>query len=426
MMEKNKNFYESIGYEPYQEVRVFFDKYWKAFFAQDYAQTQRLLEKYKHHNCYVGVNPRLDNTGMSSKHVAYRRMMIFDLEDSKRKPPLSDKDYRNRLSKALGELKDFVSRVTNGALVTFVVTSGRGLHVYYRLKPLDKKYQPQYLVFYSQLVNAINRRIAKYGIKADPPVKDLPRLFGAPGTKNIKYDEDSAMRKIIFYEDNTYDLEVLMRSYMDKTPEYKELPRRKMNMRTLMGKPEFLIFKYKPRKGTGINNRLRLALKLLMREARFTYEETEFIARKIHSFGFDYKPMYLGDMYPHLTYSKEIIRNYCKDNYEWFFEVGFPFPYPNKGDYRPEKTESLKIFDFEKRPLNTWEDVVQYAVDFNKATEKAYDTYSIFYVAALEYNIKKNCSQRLWKLILAGNLIHDVKYKVMMPKIQENLDEYII
>jgi hypothetical protein len=409
----NKTFFESIGYEPYQEIRVMMGDYWKSFYPKNYIETSKIIEKYKRFNCYVGINPR-KNKGQKSEDVMFRRMMVFDLEMMKKKPVLSDPDYQDRLKTGISIVKEKVYEIM-GCEVTWIVSSGRGIHLYYRLERLDNSHQDTYVFIYNRLVSSINRRLKTLGLKVDPPVKDLPRIFGCPGTRNTKYDEPSAIRNILHHNDVTTDINGLIEKVEKKIRQKEsEIQTRKLSLKGLRKRPEYQIFQYKPL--NGVNNRLRFPLKLLMREAGFSEQDTEKISCEIRDMGFSHKPMYLGLKYPNIRYSKKIIQNYCIDNYRWCVDVGFPYPYKEK-DKKCLFSESDDKKDFPKRNISSWEDTINFVIEFNKATMERFDSDILFFTKSLEEHLKICCEERLWKFIDESNLFQEIKYRIENQKI---------
>jgi hypothetical protein len=421
-----KEFYEMIGYEPYQEIRIKIDDRWQSFYPKNFVETSLVLKKYSKHNCYVGVNPR-KTKGKKGDDVTHRRMMVFDIEGEKEKLPLSDAAYQERLEKGVEMVKKTVYELM-AIEVSYIISSGRGIHMYYCLEPLPTKHQDTYVFIYNFLIRKINKALQEYEVKADPPVKDLPRIFGCPGTRNTKYEETTAMRQILYESDVINDIEKFVEDVEKKRT--KRLPklktRKKITIKSLMVKPEFQVFRYKPKKGTGINNRLRFALKLLMREYQFSPQECEEVSNiLLRRYGVLKKPMFLGNKYAYINWSPKIIQNYCLEHYDWCVDVGFKYPYL-KTRFNRDYEESKEEKEFEIRTLDNWRSVKQYAIAFNQETMDDLGYKIIFYTSSLKIYLEKCCNEKLWKFIESSNLIEEIKYLVSDVREIDDVKEFMV
>ena len=427
-MNKYQKFYEKIvGYEPYQEIRVRVGDNWHSYYPRNFEETKTILTKFgKKYNCYVGVNPR-KSKGQSGDDVAYRGVMVFDIERLDDKPPLSDEKYIEDLNNGINIVRKLVSKFVGGD-VSCVVRSGRGIHLYYKLIKVNTDYQAEYIIFYNHITRLINKELEPLNLKADPPVKDLPRVFGCPGTQNTKYDEFSAFRSIMSYEDNVSNIQ----KQLDKAREkYKNksmtIKKRRRTLDFIRKSPEYQIFKHKPLKGTGINNYLRLALKLLMRECDLTREETEIISYELKEMGFPRKDMFMGNAYPELRYSKALIQKWCWNNWEWCVDVKFKFPY-----FKVDTIDSTRIeynnvdippFHYDKQ-VRSYEDFMSFIRKYNQQT---YDKdRGIFYFKGMKHHLENNCSWKFWEFVenYGDNLLFMYRNYIVSPK-DEIEDEFL-
>lgn len=433
MVDKLKEFYTSIGYTPYQELRIFLNDGRKhSVYPTTFEETLKYLEQYKEHNVYVGVNPR-KTKGQSEEDVAYRRFMVFDLENVGKKPPLTDEDYKKRLERAITYIRRVVKEKCKGEL-TFIVSSGRGIHLYFMLVPLEPKYQDDYLEFYESIIERVNASMRKIQIKADPPVKDLPRIFGAPGTMNVKYkNEPSAIREIRFFENKKVELlNVLIpiREKRVKVLKTLEITRKKNPLKIVRKMPEYQMFKNKIRmpENSYINNRIRLNIRCKLRETGATREECGVIAKEISTFGYPNKTMFLPPAkYLDFMFMEARAQNWCFENYKWCVQADFPFPYfkENKNNKSTHYYEMKENREFEERELTTWDEVKQYAVDFNKETMEKLDANRLYFTNALVKHLENNCRPILWKFIKDNSLIEYLKYRVekYLPSEVDDIDK---
>lgn len=422
-MEKYKKFYEDIGYEPYQEIRVMVGSNWYSYYPKNFSQTMSILQKFSEHNCYVGVNPR-KNKGGSGEDVAYRRMMVFDVERIDYKPSLSDEVYKKDLHKGIEIIRKVVNKFTGGD-VTYIVSSGRGIHLYYKLEKVDTSYQPEYNYFYNFLIKKINKELEKLNLKTDPPVKDLPRVFGCPGTQNVKYEESSAFRQILSYEDNIVSIQKQLDKIKEKNKvRYGDVKRNRRSVDFIRKSPEYQIFKYKPPKGTGINNYLRLALKLLMRESDLTRDEVNMISEEIRGFGYQKKDMWLGESYLNLVYSHNIIQKYCWNNWEWCVDVKFPFPY-FKDDTSTGVTASSKIIEYEHhKKVKNYDDFIEFIICYNKKTLDLDN--AIVYPKGMMYSLEQSCDWKFWEFIENNGKNLVFMYMLLIDDPKDDISEFLV
>jgi hypothetical protein len=115
-MDIQQKFYLDIGYKPYQELRILIDpelNSWYSIYPKCYAHTLEVLNHpdFKDKNIYVGVNPR-KSKGQSELDVAYRRMIVFDVEALGKKPPLNNPKYKSKLKEAIIYIRRIVDEYT--------------------------------------------------------------------------------------------------------------------------------------------------------------------------------------------------------------------------------------------------------------------------------------------------------------------------
>lgn len=423
-----KQFYEKIiGFDSFIEIRCFekSGKIHSNYFQNIDKLINFIYQNKDNLNLYCGVNPRKEK-GRKLDSVQKIKNVVFDIEAIKEKKELCDENKRD--SNYLLKLKKTVNFIQNYLKDNFnldisaVITSGRGLHAYISINeyiPVTE-YKTKYSQWYKEIIVYINANSPYHKeIKCDVMVKDPTRIFGAPLSINLKYNE-KPIRKIIYYN---FETDNKLKSILDKYnvvnypfKEAKISKKKRYDNVTIFNSPEFKIFEYKPIIGTCINNKLRLALRLLMlRDNCSNYEE---VAQKIRDLGYPYKEMnFVERDYPDYKYSESILNNYILDNFEWAADVGFKLPYNLKVEKKIKKHSSY-ITELDDVFTDNASIKIENILDFIKAISKFNNEYKflesnkiIFYTKALEKNLFDNINnEKLKKFIEDNDLFNRLKY----------------
>jgi hypothetical protein len=429
------SFYENVIFdkENYIELRNFCSdgKIFSRYFKEPKELIKFILDNRYKLNIYVGINPK-KNPGRKDLDTAKLKNIIFDTEMIGKKLELWDKDkneteYLKKLKHTANFIQEYLKKEYN-LDVSAVVTSGRGVHVYVRidediLNPLD--YKNKYKILYKKMCDYINQKnpYAKE-IKTDVMVGNFSRILGSPGSVNIKYPE-RPLRKILYLNTETNNK---LRETLENTKEYrsntlvystKRGSKNGYTEDTIFSSPEFLVFSYHPESGTQINNKLRLALKLLMaRDRCFNFNE---VSQRIAEFGFPLKEMdFVERDYPDYKYTENILNNYVIDNFEWSVDVGFKLPYELKEEKIIKKQRNLveenkEIFKVSIiKKITTIKEFIETIGDFNSEyISNQYSNKIIFYTKALEKNLFDNIdNKKLERFILDNNLFQRLKYYI--------------
>lgn len=429
------SFYENIIFDKdnYIELRNFCSdgKIFSRYFKEPKDLIKFILDNRTKLNIYVGINPR-KNEGRNNESVAKIRNIIFDTEMVGKKLELwaenkNETEYLKKLKHTANFIQEYLEKEYN-LDVSAVVTSGRGMHVYVRideeiLNPLD--YKNKFKTLYKKMCDYINQKnpYAKE-IKVDSMCSDFVRILGAPGSVNIKYPE-RPLRKILYLNTETNNK---LREKLENIKEYRSIgivystqkaSKKGYTNETIFNSPEFRIFSYHPEPGTQINNKLRLALKLLMaRDKCFNYEE---VSQRIAEFGFPVKEMgFVERDYPNYKYTENILNNYVLDNFEWSVDVGFKLPYELKEEKIIKKQKNLveennDVFkDLKIKKINTIREFIDVIGNFNSENfSNQYSNKIILYTKALEKNIFENIdNEKLKKFILENDLFQRLKYYI--------------
>jgi DNA segregation ATPase FtsK/SpoIIIE-like protein len=397
------DFYEQIiGFDNYIEIRNF---YKSGAVASVYFKDAKTLIEYiqnnkNNTNIYCGVNPRKEK-GRKLSDITHIKNIVFDIEAIGQKQELiinnQDTEYFKKLKKTMNFIYDYLSTEFN-LEVSCVVTSGRGLHAYITLKqPVETQtYKQQYKKWYKQITNFINQNNPCAGeIKCDPMVSDASRILGAPGSKQNKYQEQPT-RNIIHINTNTNN-QLLQTLEQIETTTYnkkKKTKKHKYDEQTIFNSAEFLIFKYKPLQGTQINNKLRLALKLLIAENEIQNHEQ--IAEGIEKLGYPHKDMsFAENEYPDYEYSEHLLNSYVLENFEWATDVDFKIPYTLKEqtqiqkhkNYIKKTPEQFIDHDNEDVEITTPTQLITEIKKFNNKFQKRQSNYIFVYNEALKTNM---------------------------------------
>lgn len=382
----------------------------------------KYIEKNKHINIYVGVNPRHE-PGRKFNSVAYIRNIVFDVEHKQNKPELfisgEPTEYAKKLLRTIDYLDKYMLDRYNISL-SAIVTSGRGMHAYFTLsdKLPTKDYKTKYKRWYKSICEHINTQSPEHeSIKCDVMCSDFTRILGSPGTMNIKYPEQP-MRQVIYLNTNTDNrIKDILDRYknIEYKPAIKSLVGSRYDEETIFSSPEFRVFEHSPIPGTSINNRLRLALRLLMARDRLNNHEE--VAQRISELGLPYKEMnFVERDYPDYKYSENLLNHYVLDNFEWATDTGFKLPYKLKEEedikkyIKCIKTNTDKEFVVDLKITNMPEllsEIKMFNNTFNKKTGSKIELYT----KALEKSVSEAIkNDKLKAFVYENDLINRLKF----------------
>lgn len=370
-------------------------------------------------NLYSGVNPR-NEEGRKLISISYLKNIVFDIEAIGEKKELiidgKETVYMQKLKATTNFLQEYMESKFN-IDVSCVVISGRGLHCYITLKEAlnVNDYKLKYKKWYSDVMKYINNHSPYFKeIKCDVMVYDFTRILGAPGSVHLKYPE-KPIRKIIYintqtnnYIKNTLDKQKI--TYYTKTSQTKK------GIKDIFQTPEFRIFEHHPIQGTQINNRLRLALKLLMVKEKFiNYEE---VAQRIVQLGYPYKDMsFAENEYPDYEYSEKLLNNYVFDNYKWSVQAKFKLPYELKEEKKLKKLKYMieeidaNIEYVEMNKITNIQELLHEISEFNKKFKNNKNNKIIYYTKLLKRSILNNIKDEYFKeFVIFNNLIERLKF----------------
>ena len=405
------------------ELRIFFKS--GAISSMYFKHAEDILkyvEKHKNINVYIGINPRHE-PGRKLNSVAYIKNIVFDVEHKTDKPELFISGVLTNYAKQLLRTIDYMNTYltdTYGLVLSSVATSGRGMHVYFTLtdKTPTKEYKTKYKQWYKSVCNHINLAGPEHeSIKCDIMCSDFTRILGCPGTMNIKYPE-KPMRHVIYLNSQTDNKikhildEYVVREYK---PALKPVRGSRYNEETIFSSPEFRVFEHSPIPGTNINNRLRLALRLLMARDRLTNHDE--VAQRISELGYPYKEMnFVERDYPDYRYSENLLNHYVLDNFEWAIDTKFKIPYKLKEENEIKryikgiKINTDKDFTVELKITNIPELISEIRM-FNNTFNRKNGSKTEIYVKALEksvINAIKN--DKLKKFVYENDIINRLKF----------------
>lgn len=440
-MKKIQQFYENvITFDTYIEVRIMEKgrQGWQAYYAETFQELIKIFQEHQDtkYNIYIGCNPR-QKKSMKDKDITQRKTFFFDVEYGLEgeKPTLEDKEYTKKLQTTINFICNYLKDKFQ-LKPTWISTSGRGMHVGFKIKQYDiKQYEPQFRKWFTTVQQAMMNIRPFEDIKFDDPMVNIGRVESAPGTRHTKYPE-LPLRKILYldaeYENNLTQILEKVNLPNNITYNSKAKIRKKYSVKDIFTAPEFQVFKCKPQSGTGINNRLRLSLKLLMRACKFTFEETEVVAQEIMKYGFPYKTMFLGpNEYNDYEYSESILNNYVIDNYEWAVKQNFKLPYLFKFKNLGEE-DKKEFFDWgEPRKIETFQELLSYIVEFHEDTSDYHMGKRIYYVGSLIHNLKR-CSVNKYLLLFVqrNNLWNKINKTISFPYknvvADDDVEEWVI
>ena len=427
LTETNKeylDFYNKIiGFDRFIEIRNF---YKSGAITSRYFKDASSIIKYialnrNTVNLYSGVNPRIEE-GRKLQSISYLRNIVFDIESRTTKTPLLENNTETVYMKKLKSTVNFLQEYLKNEYdldVSCVVISGRGLHCYVTLNDhLNiNDYKIKYKNWYKHIMKHINSHSPYFKeIKCDEMVYDFSRILGAPGSIHTKYPE-KPIRKIIYINTNTNNT---IKKTLDKYGEIKyPKPKRnhsKKGIKSIFDTPEFKVFEHHPIQGTRINNRLRLALRLLMvKEKMNNFDE---VSQRISELGYPFKDMrFEENEYPDYEYSESILNNYVIDNYKWSVQNGFKLPYELKEEKRIKRLKYMieeidtSIDHVEMNEITNMQELLHEISEFNKKFKNNKNNKVIYYTKLLERSILNSIKDEYFKqFITYNNLIERLKF----------------
>jgi hypothetical protein len=424
-LNKYKEFFEEIiGFDKFIELRIFgMQKYPVMKFAENVNELILLMNKYKNYNLYIGVNPRNAHGGKAS-NVTYRRNIIFDIESVGDKPKLTNAIYMNKLKATINHVCAYMKKQYN-INPNAIVKSGRGLHLYFSIEPLYNDNHKIYERWYSGVVKYINETSPYHTeIKCDPPVKDLARIFGCPGTVNVKYDE-KPLREIMYFNRtiNKCILNILKDFEFNNKIIEKKIKRgigrcsnkHRYTNKNILDAPEFQVWKFKPRQGTSLNNKLRLAGKLLIDRDSIT--DIDKVSKFISECGYPYKDMSFDrKSYTDYEYSESLLNSYVLNNWQWSVEAGYKLPYRLHEEYKIscmqliDKDNVFYTDDFKLSKICNYAQLVNMIKAFNNKYCVRGASKITYYSKELAIVVNNNLSLNFKKFVVMNNLFNRLKY----------------
>ena len=427
---KEKQFYERIiEFKDYIEVRIIDNssKYKPiSRFAKNIEELTKIFNEFnnKRWNIYVGINTR-EEKKKTDKFINYRKLFYFDIEHKKDKPSLQDNSYYRKLEKVCVYIIHYL-RENYGLRPCVVTISGRGLHLYYKIKPVlnTPESKQMFRSWYKLTQDEIEKDMKKHKvpeikeIKFKDSVFNASRIASAPGTYHTKYEEMPKRYIKYLNEKHINDINKLLQKFNEPIKNNNVVDDYKINReydeQTIFQSPEFKIFEYKNLPQGQINQHLRFALKLLMKKNKIK-NITE-IEQALEQMGKGLKSMDYNDMDENYQYSQRILNNWVKRNYIWAVNNDYKLPYKEKGS-KKKSTHQVQIESEEEVDFNLdykileYQELIEYIRNFNTQTSVKMPHYTVFYTKAIEERLKKNCVPKLWQFIEMNNLFDKLKFE---------------
>lgn len=390
-MKKLKSFYEDvITFDRFIEVRIldYESGYMRSRFVENYQDLKRVFEEHSsaQYNVYVIINPK-HRMGRKDVDCSCRRVFYMDIEHKGEKPPLSDPHYYRALVDTAKHLITGMKR-RDGLVPCALVTSGRGMHLYYRIEPIGAtEFKQQFRAWYKETQSALDETKPHPHIKFTDSVYNTGRLASAPGTRHTKYDE-APMREIVWYR---FDAANDMRPILEKQKVYK--PRRptghrkakKYTEETILDSPEYrLLADYDDLPEGEIHTKVIFALKLLMHANGLTNQDE--MREALEELGYANKDMRMPPDSEY-EYHTRILTSWLVDNYRWCVKKGYKLPYKYdipgvcKGSVQFSNTKlDLPWHKMVPQPkLDTFKDVVKFSQTINDATAENHGQFIRFF-----------------------------------------------
>lgn len=407
-------FNELVTFDTYIEFRILNfqteDKNKKSFsiYAKNMNDVDNIFKHYDKppYTIYYGINSRKIK-GMYDVDVESRRIFFFDIEHANEKPQFTDKQYVSDLyttadyisSKLFDEYK--IKPVA-------LVCSGRGVHLYYGINPrMDReKYGTKFKAWFKFKVNELYQNRPIEHIKFNDPMQNISRIASCPGTHHNKYDERP--ERIILQYDIS-NLTDQMPSILDEfvVPVYK--PKEKVvissgkkrlyNEKTIFNAPEFKVFELgvPANKGMGINNRLRLALSLLM--DKYNIQNRDEVNYRLVALGYSDKgvPRIENSEY---VYTESLLNNWVMDFWEFCLDKNFLLPYPvwysNSIEFMIRNNNYV---DSRTIDLKSPRMIIDYIKEWNNTTMKKVGDREVYFYEDMKKNVMSkitNPKLRTW------------------------------
>jgi len=391
-----KQFYEEVvTFDTFIEFRIMNIETGKMFsmWASCIDEVNTIYSKYDKfpYNIYYGINTRKIK-GLKDIDIETRRLLYFDIEHASSKPPFTDEAYKKELLETAHYITTELEKKYN-IKPTFLTSSGRGIHLYYMCFPLSREnYETKFKYWFKQIKSELDKKKPYAHIKFNDPMQNIGRIASAPFSHHNKYPEKPLREILHVNTSNISDFQNILDNF--KMPEFK--PKKKIIIKngytekTIFGAPEFKVFELNiPQNGEFmINNKLRLALRLLM--DAHNVQNREEVAQRIASLGYVYKTMLAVDN-PDYVYSVSVLNNWCLDHWKFCLEKNFiiPYAFPKNKQHKFIEKEDSK--EYEVRELCSPWDVYYYVKNFNNATSVALGgDRTAFYVKAMKENVLKN------------------------------------
>lgn len=397
-----------IGFNNYIEVRNFIGK-GQSLYAKDFDHLILAIRKMQEENgkdvnLYFGINSRAVKSNKSFD-VMDLKVFFFDIEwHTNPKPKFCDYEAQ------LFQTKDYLVEKINlkyGIKPSALVFSGRGLHLYYRFKPLPLTSYMQLKIFCNNILKETEEKKPIKEIKYDDKMFDPARVAGIPATINTKYEEKPLRKILEFNMNNVFDLAPLIE-------DIKPIEKNKKSRKTLMV-PSDLFYSFEEfqllrdfedlPEGT-LHNKIIFALKLRCKlHGLKCFSEFE---KTLSDLGYNE----VADWeYQDKDYSPRIFIDWVCKHYDWavankYFlsqnmlnKIFFYHDSFLKIEGRAWST-SDKDVSFADSSIVTFKDLIEYIKSFHKQNSyKDLRGYYILYTKSLEEHVKKNIDAGLWDFI---------------------------
>jgi hypothetical protein len=406
------NFFNNIiGFEKYVEVRIFdLSKKYPPFsrYAASVNDLIRIMKRYndKRWLLYYGINTRPNESG-KNLDVVYRKVFYFDIESSGEKPPLSDEGYVNDLFTTVSFISDYLND-KYAIKPCALAISGRGLHLYYKHLPIDNlKYKTQFRTWYKSLQEEMDAVKPCKNIKFLDSVFDGSRIASLPGSYNWKYPE-TPFRNLLFANNEVFDLKpfldkIIVKKFSSIGKVYDS--KLKFTDETIRESPEYkLLSNYDALPEGKRHCHLAFAFQLLCRDCNITIMNE--LYDELVASGYDGGELvFPSDEY---VYNKNIVNNWCIENYEWCVLNDFRLPYTYAGGvYRPFFKLNGEV-NFGDIKLETFEAIVSYVKQFNSINGLYDESIVSIYYDCLMTKLKNNCNEYLFRFITDNNLLMQI------------------
>lgn len=407
----NKFFNEVIGFDKFVEVRIFdLSKKYPPFsrYAASINELIKIIKKYNNNRwlLYYGINTRQGMT-RTNNEINYRKVFYFDIEHSGDKPPLADEAYSKELSMTISFISDYINE-KYGVKPCALVVSGRGVHLYYRHEPLDNvKYKHQFKKWYKDLQDEMDKLKPCKNIKFSDNVFDGSRIAALPGSYNWKYPE-TPFRNLIFVNQEVFDLKPLLDKIVvkkfnsiDKVYDSKL----KFTDGTIRNSPEYQLLSNYDNLPEGKRHcHLVFAFQLLCRDNNITILDE--LYDELIDVGYDG-----GELsYPpgEYAYNKNVVNNWCLENYEWCVVNNFKLPFSFSGGVFRQFMKLPGDVDFGDKELKSFDEVIGYIKTFNSFCGRIDNDVIAIYYDCLFNKLKKNCEPVLFKFLVENNLLMSI------------------